>query len=70
MICIYDTMSAMGTIRTIACKLLPTPEQGAALDTTPVAFADACNVRADVARQTFREYAGFGTAEDSHEKDS
>ena len=41
----------MDTIRTIACKLLHTPAQGAELDTTLVAFADACNFIADVARQ-------------------
>jgi putative transposase len=41
----------MDTIRTIACKLAPTPEQQTELDVTLVAFADACNFIADVARQ-------------------
>jgi putative transposase len=41
----------MDTVYTIACKLAPTPEQLAALDATLVAFADACNYIADVARQ-------------------
>jgi IS605 OrfB family transposase len=38
------------TVRTIACKLVPTPEQRAELDATLVAFADACNFIAAVAR--------------------
>ena len=41
----------MDAIRTLACKLAPTPEQRAKLDATLVAFADACNFIADVARQ-------------------
>jgi putative transposase len=41
----------MDSIRTIACKLAPTPEQRAELDATLVAFADACNFIADVVRQ-------------------
>jgi putative transposase len=41
----------MDTIRTITCKLAPTREQRAELDATFVAFADACNFIADVARQ-------------------
>ena len=40
----------METIRTIACKLVPTDEQRTELDATLVAFADACNFVADVAR--------------------
>jgi putative transposase len=40
----------MDTIRTIVCKLAPTAEQCAELDATLVAFADACNFIADVAR--------------------
>ena len=40
----------MDSIRTIACKLAPTPEQRIELDATLVAFADACNFIADVAR--------------------
>jgi IS605 OrfB family transposase len=41
----------MKTTRTIACKLAPTPEQRVELDATIVAFADACNFIADVARR-------------------
>jgi predicted transposase len=41
----------MDIIRTIACKLTPTAAQRAELDATLVAFADACNSIADVARQ-------------------
>jgi len=41
----------MDTIRTLACKLVPTQEQRTALDATLVAFADACNFIAEVARQ-------------------
>ena len=40
----------METVRTIACKLMPTTEQRAELDATLVAFADACNHIAEVAR--------------------
>jgi len=40
----------METVRTIACKLSPTDEQRLELDATLVAFADACNFAADVAR--------------------
>jgi putative transposase len=46
-----DRMPCMDTVRTIACKLAPTPEQRAELDATLVAFADACTFIADVARQ-------------------
>ena len=41
----------METIRTLACKLRPTPAQRLELDATLVAFADACNHIAKVARQ-------------------
>jgi IS605 OrfB family transposase len=41
----------METVRTVACKLAPTPTQIAALDAPLVAFADACNHIADVARR-------------------
>ena len=41
----------MDTVRTLACKLAPTAEQRTELDATLVAFADACNFIADVARQ-------------------
>jgi len=40
----------METVRTLACKLMPTTEQRADLDATLSAFADGCNVIADVAR--------------------
>ena len=40
----------METIRTLACKLTPTPEQRAEINATLQAFADACNFIADVAR--------------------
>lgn len=40
----------METIRTIACTLAPTPDQHTEMDATLVAFADACNHIADVAR--------------------
>jgi IS605 OrfB family transposase len=40
----------MDTVRTIACKLAPTPEQRGELDATMTAFADACNHIAEVAR--------------------
>ena len=46
-----DTLSFMDTVRTIACKLTPTPEQRAEIDATLAAFADACNFIADVARR-------------------
>ena len=41
----------METIRTVVCKLHPTPEQRAELNATLVAFADACNFIAGIARQ-------------------
>jgi predicted transposase len=41
----------METVRTLACKLQPTPEQRLGLHATLRAFADACNAIADVARQ-------------------
>lgn len=41
----------METIRTVSCKLVPTPEQCTELDATLVAFANACNFIADVARR-------------------
>jgi IS605 OrfB family transposase len=41
----------METVRTVACKLAPTPEQIVNLDATLGAFADACNAIADVARR-------------------
>jgi putative transposase len=40
----------MDTIHTVACKLVPTDKQRTELDATFVAFADACNFIADVAR--------------------
>jgi IS605 OrfB family transposase len=41
----------MKTVRTIPCKLKPTPEQASDMDATLDAFAQACNFAADVARQ-------------------
>lgn len=41
----------MDTVHTLTCKLSPTAEQRAELDATLVAFADACNSIADVARR-------------------
>jgi len=41
----------METVKTVVCKLNPTPEQCAELDATLVAFAAACNHIAAVARQ-------------------
>jgi putative transposase len=40
----------METTRTLICKLNPTPEQRTEIDATLVAFADACNAIAEVAR--------------------
>jgi IS605 OrfB family transposase len=40
----------METVRTVVCKLNPTTEQRTELNATLVAFADACNHIADVAR--------------------
>lgn len=48
---VCDILPSMNTIRTIACKLAPSSAQRAELDATLVAFADACNFIADVARQ-------------------
>ena len=41
----------METVRTIVCKLAPTPEQATQLDATLVAFAAGCDFAADVARR-------------------
>jgi putative transposase len=41
----------METIRTVVCKLAPTPEQASEMDATLGAFAAACDVAADVARR-------------------
>ncbi len=40
----------MKIVRTIACKFVPTDEQRTELDATLVAFAEACNFAAEVAR--------------------
>ena len=45
-----DTNSYMETVRTIVCKLDPTPEQAAEIDATLEAFAAACNRIAEVCR--------------------
>jgi hypothetical protein len=44
-------MFSIETIRTVVCKLASTSEQRPELDTTLIAFADACNFIADVTRQ-------------------
>jgi putative transposase len=44
-------MAFMETVRTIVCKLNPTPEQVAEIDATLTAFAGACDRLADVARR-------------------
>jgi IS605 OrfB family transposase len=41
----------MKTVRTVVCKLAPTPEQAADIDATLEAFAAACDFAADVARR-------------------
>ena len=41
----------METVRTIVCKLAPTPEQASEIDATLKAFAAACDHIADVARR-------------------
>ncbi|MFQ5904429.1 MAG: RNA-guided endonuclease InsQ/TnpB family protein [Candidatus Binatia bacterium] len=41
----------METVRTVVCKLRPTPEQRTELEAALRAFADACNHITDVARQ-------------------
>lgn len=41
----------MKTVRTVACKLAPTPEQASEIDATLRAFAAACDSAADVARR-------------------
>jgi putative transposase len=41
----------METVRTVVCKLAPTPEQVADIEATLVAFASACDFAADVARR-------------------
>ena len=52
----------MDTIRTLACKLAPTSEQRAEPDATLVAFTDACNYIAGVARAHLCEPQGEGPA--------
>jgi len=41
----------METVRTVVCKLAPTPEQVADIEATLKAFAEACDFAADVARR-------------------
>jgi IS605 OrfB family transposase len=41
----------METVRTVVCKLAPTPEQAADIDATLGAFAAACDCAADAARR-------------------
>jgi len=46
----WYTIGRMEVVRTVACKLDPTPEQRAEIDATLGAFADACNFIAEAAR--------------------
>ena len=46
-----DMLEVMETIRTVVCKLAPTPEQASEMDATLRAFASACDFAADVARR-------------------
>ena len=48
---ICETIGVMETVRTIVCKLAPTPEQASEIDATLKAFASACDHIADVARR-------------------
>src|SRR5947209_7877153 len=41
----------METTRTVVCKLAPSPEQGRDIDATLKAFAGACDLAAETARQ-------------------
>lgn len=41
----------METVRTVVCKLAPTPEQVVEIDATLRAFAAACDFAADTARR-------------------
>jgi putative transposase len=45
-----ETIERMDTVRTIVCKLAPTPEQRVAIDATLAAFALACDFAAETAR--------------------
>jgi putative transposase len=45
-----DTIGLLETVRTVVCKLAPTPEQVADIEATLKAFAAACDFAADVAR--------------------
>jgi putative transposase len=44
-------LKVMKTVRTVVCKLAPTPEQASEMDATLRAFASACDFAADVARR-------------------
>jgi putative transposase len=44
-------LEVMETVRTVVCKLAPTPEQASEMDATLQAFASACDFAADVARR-------------------
>src|SRR5881398_285994 len=41
----------MEAVRTVVCKLAPTPEQRVEIDATLIAFARACDLAADTARE-------------------
>jgi putative transposase len=46
-----DTLDGMETVRTVVCKLAPTPEQVVEIDATLDAFAAACEFAAETARR-------------------
>ena len=46
-----DILYSMETVRTVVCKLAPTPEQIQDIDATLKAFASACDFAADTARR-------------------
>ena len=46
-----DTIPFVDTVRTVVCKLAPTPEQRGEIEATLVAFARACDFAAETARE-------------------
>lgn len=48
---VCEIIGGMETVRTVICKLAPTPEQASEIDATLKAFAAACDFAADVARR-------------------
>lgn len=47
----WNTVGVMETVRTVICKLAPTPDQVVEIDATLRAFASACDFAADAARK-------------------